>query len=59
MTDALSDAPLDDDERDDEDHSDEVVEPVPDVDPVTVRNDDPGAMSEYERNQRLSEAYEV
>lgn len=27
-------------------------------DPVTVRNEDPAAMSEAERNQRLTEAYD-
>jgi len=55
MTDALSDAPLDD-ERDD-------VEPEPiehvetGRDPVTVANTDPAAMSETERNRRLTEQY--
>lgn len=32
--------------------------PVDQPDPVTARNEDPAAMSEHERNQRLSAAYE-
>jgi hypothetical protein len=35
----------------------EPIAPQPDVDPVTVRQTDPAAMSEHERNLRQQEQY--
>lgn len=65
MTDATQEPQDQQDEYDDE--APEVIEPEdagaaplsPDdeVDPVTVRNTDPAAMSEQERNARLTDRY--
>jgi hypothetical protein len=67
MTDALSDASLNDDsnqpdEPEFEPDDEQLVEPEPvevENDPVTARNPDPAAGSEHERNQRLTETYNV
>jgi hypothetical protein len=60
MTDKQSDAPLNTDARQDElpPQERQVIQPERLEDPVTTRNADPAAMSEAERNRRLTETYE-
>ena len=59
MTDAFEQDP-----QETRDQQERVIEPEhaaeaePRQDPVTTRNEDPAAMSEHERNQRLSDAYD-